>query len=127
MLAKHKGLCNNIHGHTYKLIVTLKSDKLNDEGMLMDFKDLKMIMNKVVMDQYDHAFLTDTGTSSSLESTIATLLKDAGKRVVFLDYITTAENMAKGLYDELKVELPTLYKVRLYETPTSYAEYTGGA
>ena len=104
-LLGHPGKCKNLHGHSYKLEVTISSRKLNDQGMVMDFGDLKKIVNKWVIDKFDHSYLND-----------------------FFP-IPTAEQMIKWIYLKLDVFLQdnfdrglTLEKVRLYETSNSYAE-----
>lgn len=96
------GACSNLHGHTYKLEVTV-AGPIRKEGWVMNFKDLKQIMKKYV-DCYDHANLND-----------------------FYD-LPTAENMVQYMYEQMVIDLGALklgvvlYSVRLWETPTSYAE-----
>ena len=98
------GKCNNLHGHTYKLIVTI-SGGISNDGWLMNFTELKNLVKKLILDKYDHAYLND-----------------------FYD-IPTAEIMAKDFFDVLFPHVGkyscTLYAIRLYETPTSYCEVTG--
>jgi len=131
----HNGLCNNVHGHTYKLLVTIARsngglilfDKSN-EGMVTDFKILKKIVNNVIVEPFDHAFVYNKDDKDS--EAIAKVLQGQIKQKIFaFPFRTTAENMAKYIYDELNKHFAigehnlVCKKIILYETPTSYAEY----
>lgn len=133
MLDNHKGLCKNLHGHTYKLLVTVKSagTPIEDNmlGMVLDFSHLKAIVKERIVDRFDHAFIFNIDTSSVCERSIVDSLNTAGLRVVPFGGHATAENMAKYFYDELYSAVLELgckvVSVQLYETPTSYAIYSG--
>jgi len=101
------GKCNNLpsHGHSYKLAITVEGEPNSDTGMVINFVDLKEIVNAVIIEKYDHRFLNDV-----------------------INGITTCENMAKIIYDALYIPLYNfngieLYSVILYETATSWATY----
>lgn len=104
-LPDYVGKCANLHGHTYKLEVTV-TGPLKD-GMVVDFGDLKKVVNNVLR-HYDHAYLND------------------------LVLNPTAENLLFRLHKEIDYELSIsglpglLSTLRLWETPTSYAEETYG-
>jgi len=101
------GKCNNepCHGHTYKLFVSVKHDINKDSGMVINFVDLKKVVTEKVIDKLDHAFINDVAP--------------------YNQNVTTCENMLVYMWDILKKEIPTLYKLVLYETPTSFATYMG--
>jgi 6-pyruvoyltetrahydropterin/6-carboxytetrahydropterin synthase len=107
-LPYYEGACHRLHGHSYKLNVTVTGDRITDEnnpkcGMIIDFKDLKKIVNKEVIDKYDH---TDLNT--------------------FFEN-PTAENMVLAMAYDIEHNLPEgikLVSVKLWETEDSYAEYT---
>lgn len=141
MLAGHKGLCKNVHGHTYKVHVTVSAPQLipsgSSEGMVIDFKDLKSILNEVIVDKFDHAFVTWDDTPYPEEKAIAEAIIAQGCKVVLTCYRPSAENMSyyffqgiaemlenlgKSLYGESPYRLES---VRVWETPTSFAEYKG--
>lgn len=136
MLAGHRGLCKNLHGHTYKMLVTISREDVTsasgaDEGMVMDFKDLKEIVTEVIVDKFDHAVVLNLNTTDEFEKGLISLVKGFNKKAVFVDYRTTAENMAADFFKRIEdgfkcrsARQYTLESVRLYETPTSYAEYT---
>lgn len=123
MLAGHPGLCKNLHGHTYKLEVTVE-DELVD-GMVIDFKDLKNIVNGLVVDKCDHAFMYNQSSTDDAEHEIARVLNKHHKKVVKTNFRPTAENMVIWIFGVLLRDGDlNIKKVRLYETPTSYAEVT---
>ena len=126
----HKSTCKNLHGHRYAIEVTIKgeiiSDKLNsDFGMVMDFKDAKELIKKIIVEEWDHSFIVfkdDNVVLKFLESL------DGHKTVVF-PLVPTAENMALVAMEKLKTsfdkefgKLIKPYKVRLYETPNNWAD-----
>jgi len=137
MLSQHEGLCNNLHGHTYKLEITIcyfsEEGEYNliefgsSEGMVVDFKDLKNIVQKEILDKYDHAFICWT-RGDKLELDLGKLLIDNNKRVVYMSSRPTAENMAIEFFRLIHFKLPQNYMVsavKVWETPTSYAEVRG--
>ncbi|WP_151736378.1 6-pyruvoyl trahydropterin synthase family protein ['Paenibacillus yunnanensis' Narsing Rao et al. 2020] len=120
-LIGHKGKCSNLHGHTYKLEVVLKgvpSQTAGDsgEGFVIDFGDIKSIVKTSLVDRLDHAFLA-MGNEPVLET-----LKATGSKVALLSFRTTVENMAAYIAYKLKEAALPLYSVKLWETPTSWAE-----
>ncbi|MEK7085666.1 MAG: 6-carboxytetrahydropterin synthase QueD [Patescibacteria group bacterium] len=98
-LTKYHGKCENLHGHNYKLIITIEGE-IKDDGMVLDFKKLKDAVNGKVIDKLDHTHLNDTMDNPS------------------------AENLAIWIWDKLKNELP-LKKLRIYETEDYYCDYYG--
>ncbi|AIQ41780.1 6-carboxytetrahydropterin synthase QueD [Paenibacillus sp. FSL R7-0297] len=120
-LIGHKGKCSNLHGHTYKLEVVLKgvpsvAQGQSDEGFVVDFSDIKTIVKQLVVDRLDHAFLA-MGNEPVLET-----LTSTGSKVALLSFRTTAENMSAYIAYELKQASLPVYSVKLWETPTSWAE-----
>jgi 6-pyruvoyltetrahydropterin/6-carboxytetrahydropterin synthase len=120
-LIGHKGKCSNLHGHTYKLEVVLKGipsveEGHSDEGFVVDFSDIKAIVQQSLVDRLDHAFLA-MGNEPVLETLTAT-----GSKVALLSFRTTAENMSAYIAYELKRASLPVYSVKLWETPTSWAE-----
>ena len=120
----HKSQCRNLHGHRYALEITISGDIISNElasedGMVMDFSDVKQIAKKSVVDVWDHLEVLNF---------LNTL--DNHKTVVF-PCVPTAENMAKEAFRILKSQYQDTYgnhlkleRVRLYETPNSWADAT---
>ena len=128
-LWNYDGKCKNIHGHSYRLFVTVIgspiSDKLNPKlGMVIDFGDLKKIINDKVVSKFDHALVLNS------ESDNNELLQknQMFERCILVDFQPTCENMVMDFANTINNLLPAnlkLYSVKLYETATSYAEWYG--
>jgi len=139
LLENHLGLCKNIHGHNYKLIVEFTGNliKVKDSeskaGMVDDFKNIKELVNFNIVDKFDHAFVYNSTNKQSIE--IAIFLKEKlNQKTLKLPFRTTAENMSQWIKDELNKLIKYLKdvpgaekvnykctKVILYETETSCA------
>jgi len=126
----HKSQCRNLHGHRYAIEITLSGDIINKEnssenGMVMDFSDVKAIARKSVVDVWDHAFLVYRGDTEVLG--FLNSLPD--HKTVVMDSVPTAENMAAEAFRILDSQCQDFYgnhlkleRVRLYETPNSWAD-----
>ena len=126
----HRSQCRNLHGHRYVIEITLSGDIINasntsENGMVMDFSDVKQIARKSVVDVWDHAFLVFKDDKVVLD-----FLKSLpNHKTVILPTVPTAENMAAEAFNILKSQYKdtygnhlTLERVRLYETPNSWAD-----
>jgi 6-pyruvoyltetrahydropterin/6-carboxytetrahydropterin synthase len=129
-IPSHKSQCRNLHGHRYAIEITLSGDIItlenaSENGMVMDFSDVKAIAKSAVVDVWDHAFLVyqhDEEILNFLNSL------PSHKTVVF-PTVPTAENMAAEAFKILKNQYQDTYgnhlkleKVRLYETPNNWAD-----
>lgn len=127
-LDDYDGACREIHGHSYRLFVTVKGTPLSDEsspknGMVVDFGVLKAIVGRLVVDRLDHSLVI---RSSECNSAVIAALRQRFSRIVTVDYQPTCENMISRFADSIAAELPQgveLCALRLYETATSYAEW----
>ncbi|MCQ2227756.1 MAG: 6-carboxytetrahydropterin synthase QueD [Bacteroidales bacterium] len=125
MLDHYDGLCSNMHGHSYRLFVTVAGEPDQNpqspkQGMVMDFSILKKIVKEEIVDQLDHAMLI----SSTSEH--APLLRKMGGRIIEVDYQPTCENMVTRFAERIMKRLPQgvkLFSVKLHETATSFAEW----
>jgi 6-pyruvoyltetrahydropterin/6-carboxytetrahydropterin synthase len=126
-LWNYDGACKNIHGHSYKLLVTISGSPIDDKdntkfGMVMDFKDLKSIVNKHITSILDHSLVVyKEAEGESLES-----VKKMYEKVLVFDFQPTCENLVIYIANTVIPELPqglTLHSLKLYETATSYAEW----
>lgn len=121
VLTNHSGLCKNLHGHTYRVDVSVRQAERDQSDMVMDFKDVKRICEETVLARFDHAFIYDE--TSEGESEIAAVVKKNGMRTAALPFRSTAENLARWIFGELKPIISGLHSVRVYETADSCAEY----
>ena len=122
VLTNHRGLCKNLHGHTYRVDVSVAGDESDD--MVMDFKELKALATEVVCERFDHAFIYNTKSAGERE--IAELIERHGMRTAAIPFRSTAENLAKHFYDLLAARIPgpsELVSVKVWETADSCAEY----
>ena len=121
----YDGLCKNIHGHSYRLWVTIKGEVKNEKnhtknGMVMDFDVLKRIVKPTIIDQYDHSLVLNANSDH------AQIDLSAFEKVFLLPYQPTSENLVADFASTIKSKLPEgilLYKVVLSETATSFAEW----
>jgi len=129
-LPNHKSQCRNVHGHRYALEITLSSEVIHeegaaDDGMVMDFGDIKLIANEKLVDLWDHAFLVYRGDKVMVDFLAAI----SGHKTVILDVVPTAENLAQAAFTILREayhdrfgHILALTRVRLYETPNCWAD-----
>ena len=123
ILTNHQGLCKNLHGHTYRVDVSVAQDAGEERDMVIDFKDLKRIASEVICDRFDHAFIYNTGSDGERE--IAAVVERHGMRTVAIPFRSTAENLAKMFFGELKPRIPGLSEVAVWETADSCARFAG--
>ena len=124
----YDGKCKNVHGHSYKLSVTVIGKPIvnrNDVkfGMVIDFTDLKKIVKEEIVDQFDHATVFNE-TTPHIE--LANELKMRGHHVILVDYQPTSENMVIDFAQRIKNRLPqgiALFSLKLQETDSSFAEW----
>lgn len=129
-IPNHGSQCRNLHGHRYALELTLSGQLVqaagaSDEGMLLDFSDVKTIAKQFIVDPWDHAFLVWQGDSAVRD--FLSSLPD--HKTVVLDCIPTAENLARAAFQILAPHYHDCYghhvqlsRVRLYETPNCWAD-----
>lgn len=123
----HQGPCKNIHGHSYTLSVTVIGFPFNDNtradnGMIMDFGDLKAIVKDQIVSVFDHTLVLHTSTNENLKSELQKTLS----KILWVDYDPTSENLLLDFVERLKPQLPSevkLHSLSLRETATSYAEW----
>ena len=123
VLTNHQGLCKNLHGHTYRVDVSVAQAEGDMRDMVIDFKDLKRIAEEVVCSRFDHAFIYSTESEGERE--IAAVVERYDMRTVAIPFRSTAENLAKLFFEELKARIPGLSVVKVWETAESCAECRG--
>jgi 6-pyruvoyltetrahydropterin/6-carboxytetrahydropterin synthase len=124
----YDGKCRNIHGHSFKLYVTVIGNPIADSshvkyGMVIDFSDLKKIVKEEIVDVFDHATVFNKNTP---HVELAKELSDRGHNVLLVDYQPTSEMMVIDFAEKIKQRLPKqtqLFSLRLQETASSYAEW----
>jgi len=127
----YDGKCRNVHGHSYKLSVTVIGTPITDTsnvklGMVIDFGDLKKIVKEEIVDPFDHATVFNKNTP---HMELAKELKDRGHKVILADYQPTSENMVIDFASKIKSRLSKeiqLHSIKLRETDTAFAEWHAG-
>ncbi|WP_396212865.1 6-pyruvoyl trahydropterin synthase family protein [Flavobacterium sp.] len=124
----YDGKCKNVHGHSYKLSVTVIGHPITDNtnvkyGMVIDFSDLKKIVREEIVDLFDHATVFNKNTP---HIELANELKNRGHHVILVEYQPTSENMVVDFAKKIKDRLPNdieLHSLKLQETESSFAEW----
>lgn len=125
VLPEYPGPCGNLHGHTYKIEVTVEGPQKEKEwGMVIDFNVLKSIIKEVVP---DHRFVYNSKNPSPLETEIVSVLDKYGCKIVGYPFATTAENMsqyfAQQINNKLKDYEVEVVEIKLWETTNSFAHF----
>ncbi|RLD31716.1 MAG: 6-carboxytetrahydropterin synthase QueD [Bacteroidetes bacterium] len=126
-LWNYDGPCRNIHGHSYKLFVTVTGEPLADKksvklGMVIDFGILKRLVNKYIVSRFDHTVVVCKDAPHHLLKNIDQMFE----KYEATNYQPTCENLVIAFADILKSKLPSevsLFSIKLYETETSFAEW----
>ena len=98
-LENYRGKCESLHGHTWRAQVTV-TGKIDEDGMVFDFTEMKRLINKHIKSRIDHSYLNDLISQP------------------------TAENIAIWIHEQLSPYLKNISEIRIYESPTSYATLT---
>ena len=128
----YDGKCRNVHGHSYKLSVTVIGTPIQDAnhvkfGMVIDFSDLKTIVKEEIVSVFDHATVFNKNTP---HVELARELEQRGHKVLLVDYQPTSEMMVQDFARKIIPRLPDgvrLHSLRLQETESSYAEWHANA
>lgn len=126
-LWNYDGLCRHIHGHSYKLFITVIGEPISNSndpklGMVLDFSDLKALIKEPVVDYFDHSLVIYRGA----ENWLPDKLNEMYEKVHLFDFQPTCENLVLYIAEKVEALLSPgigLFSVRLYETATSFAEW----
>jgi len=124
----YDGKCKNVHGHSYKLSVTVIGTPITDSnnvkfGMVIDFSDLKKVVREEIVDHFDHATVFNKNTP---HVELANELSNRGHHVILVNYQPTSENMVIDFAKKIQDRLPNdiqLFSLKLQETESSFAEW----
>jgi 6-pyruvoyltetrahydropterin/6-carboxytetrahydropterin synthase len=127
VLYNYDGPCRNVHGHSYRLFVTVAGNPVNDisnpkNGMVIDFTDLKNIVLGEIVNVFDHSVVV----SSDFDREKTEMMSKTFGNTVIVDYQPTCENLVADFAEKIRKHLPAgtiLHSLKLYETAKSYAEW----
>jgi 6-pyruvoyltetrahydropterin/6-carboxytetrahydropterin synthase len=130
----HRSVCRGLHGHRYKVEICISGDLVSksgasEEGMVIDFSDIKKISNQFIQKKLDHAFMV-----WEKDEDLLNFFNDSkGHKPIIVPFTPTAENVAAYIFNKLQDKFQDVYKtglhlksIKLWETPTSYALYEKG-
>ena len=127
----HRSVCKGLHGHRYKAEICVEGDLIeekgaSEEGMVIDFADIKKVAQKFIQEELDHAFMVWDRDHELLEFFKSSQVH----KPVIVPFTPTAENVAAYIFNELKDKFTDVFQtglklqsVKLWETPSSYALY----
>ena len=127
----HRSVCKGLHGHRYKAEICISGDivsesGVSEEGMVIDFADIKQTAQKLIQIELDHAFMVWDKDEELLEF----FKHSKGHKPVIVPFTPTAENVASYIFHILEDKFSDIYKtglslqsIKLWETPSSYALY----
>ena len=130
----HRSVCKGLHGHRYKAEICVEGNLIeekgaSEEGMVIDFADIKKVAQKFIQEELDHAFMVWDRDHELLEF----FKSSQGHKPVIVPFTPTAENVAAYIFNKLKDKFTNVFKtglklqsVKLWETPSSYALYDEG-
>lgn len=116
-LLKHNGKCKHLHGHSAKVVISLESKTLNEQGMVCDFADVSQFIKDWLELELDHTLLL------CHDDPLLPLLQSVGERYKVLDCPPTAENIARLIFEAVAQAGFPVVEVNLYETLGSSASY----
>ncbi len=120
-LSNHEGLCRNIHGHSYGLEVSVSGNRGSKSNMVIDFKDLKRVVEQQVIKEYDHTLFLKRNELN------LGMMKNSLTRVLWFEEEPTAEYLLLDILVRIQSCLPeqiVLTRIKLRETDTSFSEWT---
>ena len=118
-LRDYDGKCRHLHGHNGRLEITFVAEELDERGMVLDFSDAKKLVKGWVDEHMDHKMLLRR------DDPVLPYFEHTGEPFYLMDDNPTAENLAKEIYLNVSDKGWKVEKVKLWETPSSWAEYTG--
>jgi len=116
-LLNYDGKCKNLHGHNGKVLITLETASLDELGMVVDFGDIKRIVQRWIDDNLDHRMIL------CRDDPVVETLQEMGEPLFLVDENPTAEHIAKLIAQYARDEGFPVVEVRLWETPNCYATY----
>ena len=116
-LLNYDGKCRYLHGHNGRAVISIEGEELDDRGMVLDFADIKQFVSTWIDDNLDHRMILNRSDP------VAPLLEDLGEPLYLINENPTAENIAKLIFEQTRLQGVPIVEVRLWETPRCFATY----
>ncbi|HEX5035070.1 MAG TPA: 6-carboxytetrahydropterin synthase [bacterium] len=117
-LLDYEGKCAHLHGHDAQVQIELGSDELDKAGMVVDFSEIRRRIGRFLDEKLDHQMLLRQ------DDPLIPILLEQGEPIYVMQENPTAENIARLIFEQAKAEGLPVLSVRLWESPTAYAEYS---
>ncbi len=116
-LLNYPGKCRHLHGHNGRVIITIEASGLDDQGMVLDFSEIKRVVNRWIDENLDHRMILNRADP------VAPLLQNMNEPLYLMDVNPTAENIARLIFEVAREKGFPVVDVRLWETPHCCARY----
>ena len=116
-LLDYPGKCRNLHGHNARMVATFEADGLNEQGMVLDFQEIKRVLDQWIEENIDHRMILRR------DDPAVEALRKLGEPVFLIDDNPTAENIARLIFEKARETGLPVAEVRLWETPNCHATY----
>lgn len=119
-ISNHPSACKHIHGHSYRLLVTVSAEEIQENDMIIDFKELKQIVNEKVIKTFDHALVLKRKDEN------IKLAQNIDSKIFWMEHEPTVERLIDYIRLEIQNSLAKpvfLKKLKLYETASSFGEW----
>ncbi len=116
-LLNYDGKCKYLHGHNGRAIITLESESLDDRGMVIDFSEIKRVVNQWIDDNLDHRMILQRADP------MVPILREMNEPVYLIDTNPTAENIARLIHEFTASHGFPIVQTQLWETPNCFATY----
>ena len=120
-LLNYEGKCRHLHGHNGRVLITLRSETLDERGMVLDFGEIKRVVSRWIDEQLDHRMLLHR------DDPAVPALQALGEPLYLMDCNPTAENIARVIFEFTQSQGFPVVQTRLYETPRCYAVWRPGS
>ena len=117
-LLDYEGICRHPHGHNAVAEIDVRTDQLDSRNMVADFSDIKQVMKGWIDRELDHKMILRS------DDPLTPILQDMGEPVYVVDSNPTVERIARLIFDQAREQGLPVVRVKVWETPTSFAEYT---
>ena len=116
-LLNYEGKCRYLHGHNGRAVISIEGEQLDNRGMVLDFSDIKKTVSTWIDDNLDHRMILNRADP------IVPILQEMGEPLYLIDDNPTAENIAKLIFEQTRLQDVPIAEVRLWETPRCFATY----
>lgn len=116
-LLNYEGKCRYLHGHNGRAVISIEGEKLDQRGMVLDFSDIKRTVSTWIDENLDHRMILNRADP------VVPFLQEMGEPLYLIEENPTAENIAKLIFEQTRLQDVPIVEVRLWETPRCFASY----